>query len=110
MNKVSYTLNRVLVIDDVPVIAFGLLETFTALNKSITVDYESSVFSALCSAARTGNTFDLLVIGILPAHDAESLWKVLDALKKRFGYPKLILYASHYNHTVIEKMEQLGID
>jgi|GEM_PF-569650 DNA-binding NarL/FixJ family response regulator len=110
MKKVSYTLNRVLVIDDVPVIAFGLLETFTALNKHISIDYESSVFSALSAAAYTGNTFDLLVIGILPGHDAESIWKVLAALKNRFGHPKLMLYASHYNHMVIEKMEQLGID
>jgi DNA-binding NarL/FixJ family response regulator len=110
MKKVSYTLNRVLVIDDVPVIAFGLLETFTALNKNVAIDYESSVFCALSSAAYTGKTFDLLVIGILPGHDTESMWKVLVALKKRFGNPKLMLYASHYNHMVIEKMEQLGID
>lgn len=110
MKKVSYTLNRVLVIDDVPVIAFGLLETFTALNKQVSIDYESSVFSALSSAAHTGKTFDLLVIGLLPGHDAESIWNVLAVLTKRFGDPKLMLYASHYNHTVIEKMEQLGID
>lgn len=110
MKRVSYTLNRVLVIDDVPVIAFGLLETFTALNKHVSVDYESSIFTALTSAAWAGNTYDLLVVGILPGNDSESTWKVLAALTKRFGHPKVMLYASHYNHTVIEKMEPLGID
>ena len=110
MKKASAALNRVLVIDDVPVIAFGLLETFTSLNKSVTVAYESSIFSALSSFTHSSPVFDLLVIGILPGSLSDSLWTLFAELKTRLGNPRLMLYASHYNHTVIEKMEELGID
>lgn len=110
MKKVSNSLNRVLVIDDVPVIAFGLLETFSLLNRCVTVSYESTVFSALSSPARDAEVFDLLVVGVLPDEASPSLWNVLTELKNRFGHPRLMLYASNYNHTVIEKMEQWGVD
>jgi DNA-binding NarL/FixJ family response regulator len=110
MKKVSISLNRVLVIDDVPVIAFGLLETFSLLNRSVTVAYEANVFSALSSPLRTAEVFDLLVVGVLPEDASPALWNALAELKSRFGHPRLMLYASHYNHTVIEKMEQWGVD
>jgi DNA-binding NarL/FixJ family response regulator len=110
MMKVSTLLNRVLVIDEVPVIAFGLLETFSLLNRSVTVAYEANVFSALSSPARAAETFDLLVVGVLPEDASPALWNVLAELKNRFGHPRLMLYASHYNHTVIEKMEEWGVD
>ena len=110
MKKVSSLLNRVLVIDDVPVIAFGLLETFISLNKTVTVEYEATVFDALSCTNRATEQFDLLVVGVLPDDTSTSFWKVLAELKRRFGNPKLMLYASNYNHSVIEKMEQWGID
>lgn len=110
MKKVSTSLNRVLVIDDVPVIAFGLLETFSFLNRSVTVAYEANVFSALSSPALAAEVFDLLVVGVLPEDASPALWNMLAELKNRFGHPRLMLYASHYTHAVIEKMEQWGVD
>ncbi|THU36047.1 response regulator transcription factor [Niastella caeni] len=110
MKNVAASLNRVLVIDDVPVIAFGLLETFTLLNKSVTVAYESNVFSALSSPTLVAEAFDLLVIGVLPHDTSTSLSKMIVDLKKRFGHPKLMLYASNYCHSVIEKMDIWSID
>src|SRR5262245_29400319 len=77
MNKVSSSLNKILVIDDVPVIAFGLLETFTVLNKAVTVEYEATIFSALTASTHLTNEFDLLVVGVIPGNSSESLWNVL---------------------------------
>jgi DNA-binding NarL/FixJ family response regulator len=103
-------LNRILVIDEVPVIAFGLQQVFLSLNTSITAEHSDNILQPLSAVAYKNKAFDLVVLGMLPDGSSENVQEVLTDLKKQFGNPKVMLYVTEYDHMIIEKIEEWGLD
>jgi DNA-binding NarL/FixJ family response regulator len=103
-------LNRILVIDEVPVIAPGLHQTFSLLNPAVTTTYCDDLFRALSAAMYKNMAFDLVVLGTLPDSIVENLPGLLADLKAQFNRPKVMLYVAAYDHTIIENRQTWGID
>jgi DNA-binding NarL/FixJ family response regulator len=106
----SDPMNNILVIDEVPSIALGLREIFRSLNYSIRVEHTDNIFTALSSRSYEGEKFDLIVIGEQKDNPSENLSQLAAACKSRFGPCRIALYTPDYDHVLLEKMEEIGID
>jgi DNA-binding NarL/FixJ family response regulator len=92
-------LDRILVIDDLPLIPIAFQEVFRTVNPSAKVEYSGNVFNALSARSYANTTFDLVITGSFAPE-----------LKKRFGQPRIMIYSSTYDPLIIEKMIETGID
>jgi DNA-binding NarL/FixJ family response regulator len=102
--------DRVLVIDDLPLIPLAFQEVFRGINPSVKVDFSENIFSALSSRTFATAQFDLVITGSLQENFSENLQQAVTELKKKFGDPKVMLYSSSYDPVIIEKMTAAGID
>jgi DNA-binding NarL/FixJ family response regulator len=110
LNAAYSPLNKILVIDDLPLIPLAFQEVFRSINESAVVEYSENIFSAL-SAKVYGNTFfDLVITGSLQDNFSESLQQAVTELKKKFRNPRVMIYSSSYDPVIIEKMVVTGID
>jgi DNA-binding NarL/FixJ family response regulator len=106
----SNPMNNILVIDEVPTIALGLQEIFRTISNGIRVEQVENVFTALSSRSYEGKKFDLIIIGEQTGHPSENLPRTITECKNRFGSNRVMIYSSNYDHAIIEKMEESGID
>ena len=106
----SNPINNILVIDEVPTIALGLQEIFRSINYGIKVERGENIFTALSSRSYEGKKFDLIIIGEQAGHSTENLPRTIAECKARFGDSRIMIYSSNYDHNIIEKMEESGID
>ncbi len=106
----SNPMNNILVIDEVPTIALGLREIFRSINYGIKVEQEENIFIALSSRSYEEKKFDLIIIGEQTGHPTNNLPRTIAECKARFGNSKIMIYSSNYDHAIIEKMEESGID
>lgn len=106
----SAPLNNILVIDEVPAIAVGLQEIFRFFHNPIGLEYTDNLFTALSSKSYEGKKFDLLIIGEQTDRPSANLPQSIAELKSRFGPCRIMLYTPNYDHALIEKMEEAGID
>ncbi|MES1249847.1 MAG: hypothetical protein ABUL46_04140 [Chitinophaga rupis] len=102
--------DRVLVIDDLPLIPLAFQEVFRGINPSVKVDFSENIFSALSSRTFATARFDLVITGSLQENFSENLQQAVTELKKKFGDPKVMLYSSSYDPVIIEKMATAGND
>ena len=102
--------DRILVIDDLPLIPLAFQEVFRGINPSVRVDFSENIFSALSSRAFASSQFDLVITGSLQENFSENLQQAVIELKKKFGEPKVMVYSSSYDPVIIEKMAATGID
>lgn len=109
-NQKPVSLDKILVIDDLPLIPLAFQEVFRSINKSAVVDYSENIFSALSARAYATVTFDLVITGSLQDNFSEQLQQAVRELKKKFGNPLVMLYSSAYDPVIIEKMAPTGID
>jgi len=114
MPSVSITtptpLDKILVIDDLPLIPLAFREVFRAINSAAVVEYSENIFSALSARIYAQTTFDLIITGSLQDSYSEHLQQAVTELRKKFGAPKIMLYSSTYDPVIIEKMPEAGID
>jgi DNA-binding NarL/FixJ family response regulator len=103
-------LDKILVIDDLPLIPLAFQEVFRAINKSAKVEYSENIFSALSARIYANAVFDLVITGSLQDNFSEQLQQAVTELKKKFGNPRIMLYSSAYDPVIIEKMAATGID
>ncbi len=103
-------LNKVLVIDEMPVICLGLQEAFRAINKEVTVESAENLFTVISSPTYDHKAYDLIIAA--PPNDgyADDILQPVADLRKKFPEPKILLFAESYNPTIIEKMKPLAID
>lgn len=106
----SYPLNNILVIDEVPAIALGLQEIFRSVHHSISIEHIENIFTALSLGSYEGKSFDLIIIGEQTGHSSPNLPLSITELKGRFGNRRIMVYSPNYDHAIIEKMEESGID
>jgi DNA-binding NarL/FixJ family response regulator len=106
----SNPMNNILVIDEVPTIALGLQEIFRPINYGIKVEQVENIFTALSSRSFEGKKFDLIIIGEQSGHSTENLPRTITECKARFGNSMIMIYSSNYDHAIIEKMEESGIN
>ena len=102
--------DRILVIDDLPLIPLAFQEVFRAVNPSAAVEYSENIFTALSAKAYANMTFDLVITDSLQDHFSKNLQQAVSELKKRFGQPLIMIYSSAYDPVIIEKMSTTGID
>jgi DNA-binding NarL/FixJ family response regulator len=103
-------LDRILVIDDLPMIPIAFQEVFRAINASAVVEYSENVFSALSAKGFANTVFDLIITGSFQDRSSTSLEQAVTALRNRFGQPRIMIYSSSYDPQIIEKMPEAGID
>lgn len=103
-------LDRILVIDDLPLIPLAFQEIFRSLNPAARVEYSGNIFTALSAKAFAGTRFDLIIAGTFQDGYNKDLLQAVAELKERFGRPLVIIYSSSYHPLIIEKMSEAGID
>ena len=109
-NRKAMPPDRILVIDDLPLIPLAFQEVFRSLNPAATVDYSENIFTALSSKAYANTNFDLVITDSLQDNFSKNMQQAVSELKKRFGQPLIMIYSSAYDPLIIEQMETVGID
>lgn len=103
-------LDRILVIDELPLIPLAFQEVFRTVNPSARVEYSENIFTALGSKTFAGAGFDLVITGPFQDRFSTSLQQAVTELKKCFGDPLVMIYSNAYDPLIIEKMAEAGID
>ena len=106
-NHHARPLDRILVIDELPLISVAFQELFRSVNPSASVTYCENIFRALSAKTYAGAAFDLIVVGSVADGRPE---KAVAELKDRFSQPSVMLYSGVYDPAMIEKMEEDGVD
>lgn len=103
-------LNKVLVIDEMPVIGLGLQEAFRAINPEVTVESAENLFTVLSSPAYHDHRFDLVIAA--PPNDglATDILQPVTDLREKFPDTRILLFAESYDPSIIEKMKPAGVD
>jgi DNA-binding NarL/FixJ family response regulator len=102
--------DRILVIDDLPLIPLAFQEVFRFLNPAANVDYSENIFTALSTKAYANIGFDLIITDSLQDNFSKNMQQAVSELKKRFGQPLIMIYSSSYDPLIIEQMGSAGID
>jgi DNA-binding NarL/FixJ family response regulator len=102
--------DRILVIDDLPLIPLAFQEVFRSLNPAAIVDYSENIFTALSAKAYANMSFDLVITDSLHGDFPTNMLPAVSELKKRFGQPLIMIYSSSYDPLIIGQMEAAGID
>lgn len=110
INRNPASLDRIFVIDDLPLIPLAFQEIFRTINPSVSVLYSQNVFNALSAKQYANMTFDLVITGSLEERYSENLHMAVTELKTKFGQPRIMIYSSAYDPVIIEKMAASGID
>ena len=103
-------LDRILVIDDLPLIPLAFQDVFRSVNPAAQVEYSENIFTALSAKAFANISFDLVITGSFQDSYSANLQQAVSELKKRFGQPLVMIYSSSYDPQIIEKMAADGID
>src|ERR1700761_3732422 len=107
-NQKAIAPDRILVIDDLPLIPLAFQEVFRSINSAATVEYTENIFSALSAKAFANTAFDLVITDSFQDHFTKNLQQAVQELKKRFGQPLIMIYSSAYDPVIIEKMLSTG--
>ena len=110
LHNAPAALNKVLVIDDLPLIPLAFQEVFRSINASAVVEYSENIFSALSSKVWSTAVFDLVITDLLDEGYSENLHQAVTELRKKFRNPLVMIYTSSYDPVIIEKMADTGID
>jgi len=106
----QYSLNNILVIDEIPAIALGLREIFKSVHPGVEVEHVDNIFTALSNPRFEKKTFHLIILGSCPEDPVRNLSPSITELKGKFGNSRIMIYSTLYDYTLIEKMEALEID
>lgn len=110
VNQKPTSLDRILVIDDLPLIPLAFQEVFRSVNSAATVQFSENIFTALSAKTYANTTFDMVITGSFQEGYSDNLQQAVTELKKRFGRPLVMVYSSFYDPVIIEKMTSTGID
>lgn len=103
-------LDRILVIDEAPVMAMGLHAVLSRDNASLVMEYRDNLLSALAPGRLENTRFDLVILGALPDETPEMLLELLADIKRKFDSPPIMIYDMNYHPHLPEQMASLGID
>lgn len=109
-NHKAAPLDRILVIDDLPLIPLAFQEVFRSVNPKAIVEYSENIFTALSAKAWANTSFDLVITGSIQDNFSAHLQQAVTELRKRFNEPLVMIYSSAYDPIIIEKMAATGID
>jgi DNA-binding NarL/FixJ family response regulator len=109
-NQKAIPPDRILVIDDLPLIPLAFQEVFRFLNPAATIDYSENIFTALSAKAYANMSFDLVITDSLQDNFSKNMQQAVSELKKRFGQPLIMIYSNSYDPLIIEQMGSVGID
>lgn len=107
---ISGSLDRILVIDDLPLIPLAFQEVFRKINPSVIVSHSDNIYTALSAKTWDNTVFDLVIIGTLQETYTNNLQLAVSDLLRRFGQPKIMIYSSVYDPAIVQNMTAAGID
>jgi DNA-binding NarL/FixJ family response regulator len=102
--------DRILVIDDLPLIPLAFQEVFQSINPTASITYCGNVYTALSAKTYDNAAFDLVILGSVNQRWSTGLEQTITELKARFCNSSIMLYSGLYDPEIIEKMEAAGID
>ncbi len=102
MPKLTY--DKVLLVDEMPLIAAGLQEILRPIYPSVQVEYAVSIFTVLSSAAYQDKSFDLVVLGSGEDHSPGSFLLAAAEIKQRFPECQIMIYTDRYEPVLIDKL------
>jgi len=103
------SLDKVLVIDEMPLVSLAFQEVFRTINTAATVAYTESIFTALSAREYADMDFGLVIAGSLPDHYSQDLALSVAEIRQRFAKARVMIYAIQYDPQIIENMEAAGI-
>ena len=103
-------LDKILVIDELPMIPLAFQEVFQKINPPVHIEYSENVYNALSAKTWDNTVCDLVIIGSLHEGYSTDLHKTVAELRQRFGQPMVMIYSTIYDPVIIEKMKETGID
>lgn len=109
-NQQANPLDRILVIDDLPLIPLAFQEVLRSVNPSASVEYCENSYTALSAKTYDGAAFDLVILGTVHERWSTSLEQMIWELKDRFRVPRIMLYSAVYDPAIIRKMQAAAID
>ena len=109
-NQHAKPLNRILVIDELPLIPLAFQDVFRSVNPSASVEYCANIYTALSAKTYAATAFDLVILGSAQDRWSTSLEQGIWELKDRFGLPAIMVYSGTYDSAIIGKMRAAGID
>jgi len=109
-HTIPSSLDKILVIDEMPLVSLAFQEVFRTVNTAATVAYTENIFTALSSGAFDQANFDLVITGAVPDHFSQELRLSVTELKEKFPNTRIMIYSIAYDPSIIEKMEEAGID
>lgn len=106
----SRRLNKILIIDPIPLRAYAFQAVIRSMNRSASVTHVESPFTVL--ADRPGDTpnYQLIIIGTDSDHNPESLLLPAGELKNKFPGVQIMIYSGAYDPSVIELVDNRVID
>ncbi|HMH23325.1 MAG TPA: hypothetical protein VK563_16180 [Puia sp.] len=102
--------DKILVIDEMPIVSLAMQEIFRTVNTAAVVEYTDNIFTALASKVYENSGFDLIIIGSQEDVFPENLPELVEELKGRFRKARIMLFAASYNPAIIAEMDRSGID
>lgn len=109
-NQQAKPLDRILVIDDLPLIPLAFQEVFRSVNPSASIEYCGNLYTALSAEPYAATAFDLVILGPVLERWSDTFGQGIWELKDHFGLPAIMIYSSAYDPAIIEKMQMAGID
>jgi DNA-binding NarL/FixJ family response regulator len=109
-NIIPVNPDKILVIDEMPIVSLALQEIFRTVNTAAVVGYTDNIYRALSSKNYEAAGFDLIIVGSQQDVFPENLFELIQELKERFPKARTMLFAATYDPSVIEKMGAAGID
>lgn len=103
-------LTRILVIDEIPLIAVGLQEVFRSIHPDIQIEHTDNVFRALSSREYAKKSFHLIVLGSDEERSSDSLLIHAKELKLRFPGSRVMAYTDQYDPELIAKTTEGIVD
>lgn len=102
-------LDRVLVIDDLPLIPLAFREIFRSINPSTQVEYSESIFTALSSPRFEALRWDLIVLGSGEDAPPGALLLPVAELQERFPSSRIMVFSSVYDPSIVDKVHETSI-
>jgi DNA-binding NarL/FixJ family response regulator len=102
-------LERILVIDDLPLIPLAFREIFRSINPAAQVEYSESIYNALSASVYEAVQWHLIILGSNEEAPPGSLLLPVAELKDRFPSSRLMIFSSVYDPQIVDKVHEAAI-
>jgi DNA-binding NarL/FixJ family response regulator len=106
----SPSLDNILFIDKIPLLAYAFQELVRGINRAVHVRYAESYFSVLSRPVTNEPGYGLIIIGSDLDDSTVHLQVPVYELRKKFPIARIMVYSGVYDPAVIQMVENSTID